>query len=145
MCSVVSTVLSKVFFKISCCNVPPKCHICQVGVAKTYNYFEKGCRKNVHPTIPKGNMGYDQYTVPHTAAVEPTFLLSFSTLRRVSMAPLVILSNFFEGERNNCFSKIQLVGQKYQDKTALASKTRFSRHCFGFQSRRFSLLVAYNI
>ena len=26
-----------------------------------------------------------------------------------------------EGERNNCFSKIQLVGQKYRDKTALAS------------------------
>ena len=26
-----------------------------------------------------------------------------------------------EGERNNCFSKIQLVGQKYQDKTTLAS------------------------
>ena len=25
------------------------------------------------------------------------------------------------GERNNCFSKIQLVGQKYQDKTTLAS------------------------
>ena len=46
-----------------------------------------------------------------------------------------------EGERNNCFyfSKIQLVGQKYQDKTTLASKTRFSRHCFGVQSRRFSL------
>ena len=38
-----------------------------------YSYFEKGCRKNVHSTIPKGNMGYDQYTVPHTAAVEPTF------------------------------------------------------------------------
>ena len=29
--------------------------------------------KNVHATVPKGNMGYDQYTVPHTAAVEPTF------------------------------------------------------------------------
>ena len=29
--------------------------------------------KNVHTTIPKGNMGYDQYTVPDTAAVEPTF------------------------------------------------------------------------
>ena len=26
-----------------------------------------------------------------------------------------------EGKRNNCFSKIQLVGQKYQDKTTLAS------------------------
>ena len=29
-----------------------------------YSYFEKGCRKNVHATIPKGNMGYDQYAVP---------------------------------------------------------------------------------
>ena len=28
-----------------------------------YSYFEKGCRKNVHTTIPKGNMGYNQYTV----------------------------------------------------------------------------------
>ena len=46
-----------------------------------------------------------------------------------------------EGERNNCCSKFQLVGQKYWDKTALANKTRFSRHCFGFQSWRFSLLV----
>ena len=33
-----------------------------------------------------------------------------------------------KGERNNCFSKIQLVGQKYQDKTTLASKTRFRCH-----------------
>ena len=29
-----------------------------------YSYFETGCRKNVHATIPKGNMGYDQYPVP---------------------------------------------------------------------------------
>ena len=50
-----------------------------------------------------------------------------------------------ESERNNCFSNIQLVGQKYRDKTSLASKTQFSRHCFGCQSRRFSQLVAYNI
>ena len=35
-----------------------------------------------------------------------------------------------EGERNNCLSKIQLVGQKHRDKTTLVSKTRFSRHCF---------------
>ena len=40
---------------------------------------------------------------------------------------------------------MQLVGQKYRDKTNLASKTRFIRHCFGFQDRRFSLLVGYNI
>ena len=50
-----------------------------------------------------------------------------------------------EGERNNCFSKIQLVAQKYRNKTTLASETRFSRHCSGFQSRRFSLLMGYNI
>ena len=31
----------------------------------------------------------------------------------------------YEGERNNCFSKIQIVGKKYGDKTTLASKTRF--------------------
>ena len=39
-----------------------------------YSYLEKGCRKNVHATIPKGNMGYYQYTVPDTVAVEPTFI-----------------------------------------------------------------------
>ena len=50
----------------------------------------------------------------------------------------------YEGERNNnCFSKIQLVGQKYQDETTFPSKTRFSHQCFGFQSRRFSLLAGY--
>ena len=49
------------------------------------------------------------------------------------------------GSRNNCFSKIQLVGQKYRDKTTFAIKTGFSRHCFSFQSRCFLLLVGYNI
>ena len=29
--------------------------------------------KNVHATIPIGNMGYDQYTVPYTVAVKLTF------------------------------------------------------------------------
>ena len=50
-----------------------------------------------------------------------------------------------EGEGNNCFRKIQLVDKKYRDKTTLASETWFNHHCFGFQSRRFSLLVVYNI
>ena len=40
----------------------------------TYSYFEKGCRKNVHATILRGNMGYVQYTVPDTLVVEPTFV-----------------------------------------------------------------------
>ena len=30
--------------------------------------------KNVHATISIGNMGCDQYTVPDTVAVEPTFV-----------------------------------------------------------------------
>ena len=30
--------------------------------------------KNVHATIPKGNLGYDQYTVPDTVAVKPNFV-----------------------------------------------------------------------
>ena len=34
----------------------------------------KAVGKTVHATIPKGNMGYDQYTVPDTVAVEPTFV-----------------------------------------------------------------------
>ena len=33
--------------------------------------------RNVHATIPIGNMGYDQHTVPDTVAVEPTFVAFF--------------------------------------------------------------------
>ena len=29
------------------------------------SYFERGCQKNVYAKIPKGNMGYDQSTVPN--------------------------------------------------------------------------------
>ena len=31
--------------------------------------------KNVHSTIPKGNMGYNQYTIPDIVAVEPSFVV----------------------------------------------------------------------
>ena len=31
-------------------------------------------KKNVPATNPKGNMGLDQYTVPDTVAVAPTFV-----------------------------------------------------------------------
>ena len=37
-------------------------------------FRERLSEKNVHATIPKGNMGLDQYTVPDTVAVEPTFV-----------------------------------------------------------------------
>ena len=31
--------------------------------------------RNVHVTILKGNMGYDQYTIPDFVAVKPTFVV----------------------------------------------------------------------
>ena len=40
-------------------------------------FRERMSEKNVHATIPKGNMGYDQYTVPDKVAVEPTFVAFF--------------------------------------------------------------------
>ena len=50
----------------------------------------------MHATIPKGNMGYNQYTVPDIAALEPTFVVFFqhSQIKHGSMTSRVILSNF---------------------------------------------------
>ena len=46
-----------------------------VSIALPYTAISrKVVGKNVHATIPKGNMGYVQYTVPDTVAVEPTFV-----------------------------------------------------------------------
>ena len=54
--------------------------------------------KYVRATIPKGNMGYDQYAVPDTVAVERTFV-AFRTRKHLSMACRVILSNSFEKQQ----------------------------------------------
>ena len=40
-------------------------------------------------TIPKGNMGYDRYTVPDTVAVEPTFVAFPLALVNIRLWPLV--------------------------------------------------------
>ena len=48
--------------------------------------------KNVHATILKGNMGYDQYTVPDTVAVKPSFAAFLFTRKRMSMVARAILS-----------------------------------------------------
>ena len=37
-------------------------------------FRESSSEKNVHATIPKGNMGYNQFTVSDTVAVEPSFV-----------------------------------------------------------------------
>ena len=38
-------------------------------------FRERLSEKNVQATIPKGNMGYDEYTVPDTVALESTFVV----------------------------------------------------------------------
>ena len=62
-----------------------------------YSYFEKGCRKNVHATIPKGNMGYDQYTVSDDCTCRTYFCCFPLALANTFPQPFVtILSNFFK-------------------------------------------------
>ena len=56
----------------------------------------------------------------------------------------------YEGERNNCFSKIQLVGQKNIETKHLSQvKARYESFFFSPNhykyGGRFSLLVGYNI
>ena len=46
---------------------------CTVG-DRIQLFPERLSGKNVHATIPKGNMGHDQYSVPDTVAVETTFV-----------------------------------------------------------------------
>ena len=53
--------------------------------------------KNVHTTIPKGNVGYDQYTVPDERTYFCCFLLALANTFPRPFVP--ILSNFFEKKR----------------------------------------------
>ena len=56
--------------------------------------------KNVHATIPKGNMGYDQYTVPDDCSCRTYFCCFPLALANTFPWPFVpILSNFFEKKR----------------------------------------------
>ena len=53
--------------------------------------------KNVHATIPKGNMGYDQYTVPDDCSCRTYFCCFLLALANTFLWPFVpILSHFFE-------------------------------------------------
>ena len=61
-----------------------------------YNYFEKVVGKTVHATIPKGNMGYDQYTFLTLWLSNLLLLLSLNSHKHTSMACRATLSNFFE-------------------------------------------------
>ena len=57
-------------------------------------------RKNVHATIPKGSMGYDQYTVPDYCTSRTYFCCFPLALANTFPWPFVpIISNFFEKKR----------------------------------------------
>ena len=57
-------------------------------------------RKNVHATIPKGSMGYDQYTVPDDCTCRTYFCCFPLALANTFPWPFVpIISNFFEKKR----------------------------------------------
>ena len=50
-------------------------HQIRIVVSDKYTAISrKVVGKKVHATIPKGNIGYVQYTVPDTVDVEPTFV-----------------------------------------------------------------------
>ena len=53
--------------------------------------------KNVHATIPKGNMGYNQYTVPKDCSCRTYFgCFPLAIANITSQTSRAILSNFFE-------------------------------------------------
>ena len=51
----------------------------------------------------------------------------------------------YEGERNNCFSKIQLVGQKNIETKHLLQGKAAHQSFFTAKTLQISLLVGYNI
>ena len=58
--------------------------------------------KNVHVTTPKGNMGYDQYTVPDDCSCRTYFCCFPLALANTFPCPFApILSNFFEKKKKN--------------------------------------------
>ena len=74
--------------------LPEPCLYMFLNTSELYSYFEKGCRK-MHSTIPKGNMGYNQYKVPDDWSCRTYFCCFPLALANTSAWPFVpILSNF---------------------------------------------------
>ena len=69
------------------------------GFSEFYGISRKVIGKNVHTTIPKGNVGYDQYAVPDTVAVESSFCHFLLAFAKISLWPLV---PFFQISLKNC-------------------------------------------
>ena len=87
-------------------------------------------RENVAPPVPPSQATARLASFAHIFPICSRFLPLFPTaepgpglINNYSSSPNGLWVNSYwlrghEGKRNNCFSKIQLVGQKYRDKTA---------------------------
>ena len=73
-------------------------------------FRERLSKKNVHATIPKGNMGYDLYSVSDDFSCRTYFCCFLLALANTFPWPSVpILSNFFEKKRT------QITHNAFQD------------------------------
>ena len=52
----------------------------------------KVVKKNVYATIPKGNVGYDQYTVPDTVLIFCCFPLTIANISPWTLVPFLQIS-----------------------------------------------------
>ena len=93
----------------------------------------------MHATIPKGNMGYDQYTVPGTVAVKTSFVAFVANIRPWPLVPFFQISvknselktthntfrycrvYFFRGEQASSFANV----------TGITASTRKKLHAIG--------------
>ena len=64
------------------------------GVSYIQLFRERLSEKNVHATIPKGNVGYDQYTVPSDCSCRTYFFCFPLTLANMCPWPLVPFFQF---------------------------------------------------
>ena len=74
--------------------------------------------KNVHVTIPKGNLGYDQYVVPNDCSCRTYFCCFPLALANItSQTSRAILSNFFEEQCRSKLLKIPfgIVARSFSD------------------------------
>ena len=75
----------------------------------------------------------------------PRVWMGYESTAHEAEGPMCYWFKDYEGERNNCFSKIQLVGQKNEFRKLKLDINSFlppKQYKFG---GRFSLLVGYNI
>ena len=78
----------------------------------------------MHATIPKGNMGYDEYTIPDTVAVELSFFCFPLALSNISPWPFV---PFFQISLKN--SELKTTHNTFRDCRVHFSDNLFRHSC----------------